>query len=164
MSDKKSHALSEDADRNDTERNEVQRNHTQLLAHSDVIVCTYTSTNWIYRCIKKLFTSPDSHFPASSAGGDQGGERHWSDGDLQLETHCAMCPGSENGSNGPGTNLTHIPLQRQAYVPSSLQTVCAATSRIFHPGLGSLDGGRQELSREGAAKSYQDGFRTQEQY
>jgi hypothetical protein len=39
-----------------------------------------------------------------------------------------------------------------------------ATSRIFYPGLGSLDGGRQELSREGAAESYQDGFRTQEQY
>jgi hypothetical protein len=79
-----------------------------------------------------------------------------------LKTHCAMCPGCENGSNNPRTTLAHIPLQRQAYISSSLQAVCAAASGIFHPGLGTLDGGRQELPREGTAKSYQDGFRAQE--
>ncbi len=104
------------------------------------------------------------HHERAGAGGDHGGEGHWSYGDLQLEAHSAMCTGGKNGTDGPRTNLTHIPLQGQARLSSPLQAVCAATSGILHPSLGTLDGGGQELPREGTAKSYQDGFRAQEQY
>ncbi len=73
------------------------------------------------------------HHEGAGAGGDHGGEGHWSYGG-------------------------------QARLSSPLQTVRTATPGILHPSLGTLDGGGQELPREGTAKSYQDGFRAQEQY
>ncbi len=64
----------------------------------------------------------------ASAGKDQGGERYWSDGDFQLETHCTMRPGCENGSNSPGAAVTHIPLQRQTYISFLLNNPFSCSS------------------------------------
>ena len=75
-----------------------------------------------------------------------------------------MCTGGKNGTDSPKTNFTYFPLQGQASLSSPLQTVRTATPGILHPSLGTLDGGGQELPREGTAKSYQDGFRAQEQH